>query len=431
MDSSRNDSGTASGRPLAAPLGPKLGLPRPIYEGRSLVNVPSSIARAVGAKIAGEPPLAPPLDSDLDPFAGRRAEGPVVVLLVDGLGWRDPDRTAERARAGFPAAWAARARPITSVFPTTTTVVLTSLTSAEPPSRHGVVGHRMYLPAYGHVAEILRMSPRGVPDPDTLAGPEWSPSMVSGMPTIFRRGLPGVALTRSKFQPTAFTRMLYDGAEFVGFATGADFAYRLGELLRRPEPGPVIFAYWDDLDTVQHVHGPRAEFDAFEAGQLGRVLASARDRLAPDLARRTTVIITGDHGQVPITPSAEIAIDQHPEVVALLARPPTGDRRAAFLTARSGRRAALEDALAAILPAGHRVVGMADALDDGLFGPGPYHPEIAERLGDLLVLVPPPASITYRLPGGMARDRFLAGGHGGLDPAELWVPLISGPLTEL
>lgn len=406
-------------------------MPIPSYRGRSLPNLASSVVQALGTDIPGEPEILPPLVPPIDPFGGRRAEGSVVLLLVDGLGWRDPRDSEERAASGYPALWTGSAHPVTTVFPTTTTVALTSLSTAEPPARHGVVGHRLYLPAFGVVAEILRMSPSGVAPIDALAGPGWEPAMVSGTPSLFRRGVPAIALTRDRFGPTAFTRMIYDGAEFVGFGTASDFAYRLAQLLGRDHPPSLVFAYWDDLDTVQHVHGPSGEFDAFEAAQVERILHAARRRLPPKVAQRTTIVLTGDHGQVPVTPGEEIAIDRRPEIVAHLARPPTGDRRAAFLSARPGHLSALKDDLARVLPRGHHVLPVPTALEAGLFGAPPFHPELTERLGDLLVLVPSPAAITYRLPGSPPRSRFLPGAHGGLDPAELLVPLIARSLAEI
>ena len=408
---------------------PATGVPTPAYGGRSLPNVASSAVRALGREPSPAVPLLPPLADDLDPLEGRRAEGPVVVLLVDGLGF-EPLRRGS-ADDGVPHAWRARLRPITSVFPTTTTVALTSLSSAEPPGRHGVVGHRMYLPAFGTVAEILRMSPLGVPAADALAGPEWSPASVSGVPTIFRRGIEGTVLSRDKFAGSAFTRMLYDGADYVGYSTAADFAHRLAELLRRPAPPALIFAYWDELDTVQHLRGPRPEFTAFEAAQVAHILAAARRGLDAGRARRTTVLLTSDHGQVPTDRAHEIAIDAMPEVATLLARPPTGDRRAGFFSARRGEVERLHAALSERLPPGHRILPVRSAVDAGLFGPPPFHPELVERLGDFVVLVPSPASITYRIPGASVRAHASLGVHGGIEPAEFVVPLVTGRLTDL
>ncbi len=430
MEKAKDDGPGVEAASLIAPRSP-FGVPFPAYEGRSLPNITSSVIRAVGIELSGEPDILPPLVPELDPFQGRRAEGPVLVLLVDGLGWGDSGRIEERAASGYPADWTNRARPITSVFPTTTTVALTSLSTAQPPSRHGVVGHRMYLPAFGVVAEILRMSPSGAAGIDTLAGPNWAPAMVSGTASVFRRGLPSVALTRYRFEGTAFTRMIYDGATFVGFSTASDFAFHLAELLGSRDPPPAIFAYTDDLDTVQHLHGPSSEFDAFEVGLVRQILLAARRRLDSKVARQTTIIVTGDHGQVASTPATEFPLDRHPKIVAHLARPPTGDRRAAFLTARPGQLDALRSALGEALPSSHRIVGMPAAIEAGLFGPPPFHPELSERLGDLLVLPPAPACITYRLPGAAARSRSLLGAHGGLDSAELLVPIVAGTLAEI
>jgi len=409
---------------------PGLGVPIPAYGGRSIPNVTSSAVRALGRDVAGEPGLLPPLVDPLDPFEGRRAEGPIVVLLVDGLGWGPPTGLGARPEE-VPLAWRPHLRPITTVFPTTTTVALTSLSTAESPSRHGVVGHRLFLPAFGSVVELLRMSPLGVGPSEAIVGPEWSPSLISAVPTVFRRGVPGTALSRDRFAPEGFTRLIYDGAAYTGYTTAADFAHLLAELLGRPEPPPLVFAYWDELDTVQHVRGPRPEFAAFEADQVARILAAARRSLGPERARRTTVLLTSDHGQVTTERAAEVAIDREPSILAHLAHPPTGDRRAGFFAARPGHVEALSEALAERLPPGRRVLSMPRALEAGLFGPPPFHPEIAERLGDLLVLVPSPAGLTYRVPGSPPRLRYTVGAHGGLEPAELVVPLVTGTLAEL
>jgi hypothetical protein len=408
----------------------ELGVPVPAYGGRSLPNVASSAVRALGVEVSGAPELLPALANDLDPFRGRRAEGPIVVLLVDGLGWGGPAGLGADPH-DVPIGWRERMRPITTVFPTTTTVALTSLSTAEPASRHGVVGHRLFLPSFGSVVELLRMSPIGVAAPDALAGPDWTPAVVSGVPTVFRRGVPGEALTRERFAPQGFTRLVYDGAGFTGYNTAADFAHLLRELLRRPSPPPLIFAYWDELDAVQHLRGPRAEFAGFEAGQVARILAAAVRDLDPSRARGTTVLLTSDHGQVTTNRASEVAIDREPTILPHLAHPPTGDRRAGFFAARPGHADALAGALEDRLPPGHRILPMDRAIDAGLFGPPPFHPELAARLGDLLVLVPSPAGITYRVPGSPPHARYLAGAHGGLDPAELLVPLVVGSLAEL
>ncbi len=407
-----------------------LGLPRPAYDGRSLVNVAVSVHLAAGGDPGGDPPLAPPLAPGLDPFSGGRAEGTVVVFLVDGLGW---STLAGWARTGSPEArrWEDHARPITTVFPTTTTAALASLSTGVPPARHGVVGYRQYLPRFGVVADLLRMQPTGLTGAELLVGPNWAPSDVSGAPTLFRRGLSATAVSRDRFHGSGFTRVLYDGAEYVGYATATDLAAELLGVLDRPTPPPAVFLYWDGLDTIQHLKGPDPSLAALELEQIALLLNHVAGRLPPPARKRTTFLVTGDHGQVPSALSSRLALDEHPEVVAEMARPLAGDRRAGFLAARPGRAGALADALVPHLPQGAQVLSMERALNEGLFGPPPFHPEIPERLGDLLALVPSPAGLTYRLPGGPLPTRHLLGSHGGLEPDEMIVPLVRLPVAEL
>jgi len=409
---------------------PRLGVPLPAYRGRSLANLATSLGAAFGRGAAELPPL-PPLDPDLDPFQGRRPEGPVVVLLVDGLGWSALLGSAGRVPDGTASRWLRRARPLTSVFPTTTTIALTSLSTGAAPGQHGVVGHRVYLPRYGTVVEVLRMSPLGEPAAETLVGPDWSPSFLSAVPSLFRRGVPGVAISRDQFEGTGFTRLIYDGATFVGYFTGGDLAHSLVEVLSRPVPPPLIFAYWDDLDLAQHLRGPRPRLIDLELERVDALLASVTRRIEPSLARRTTVWMTGDHGQVPMETERQFVVDREPALLAHLSRPPAGDRRAAYFAARPGHLAALRDELEPRVPPGGHLIEMPAAVEAGLYGPPPFHPELAERLGDLLLLLPSPGGMSYTLPGARPRRHPMRGAHGGLEAAEFLVPLVHGTLAEL
>ncbi|MCI4358399.1 MAG: alkaline phosphatase family protein [Thermoplasmata archaeon] len=412
---------------LSEPRGP-LGVPIPSYEGRSLPNLAATILAAGGGGAGEDPPVVPPLDPSIDPFIRGRFEGTIVQFVIDGLGWYDFDRWTGHRPAGRGALWRRSAHPITSVFPSTTTAALLSLSTATPPGRHGLLGYRQYLPRFGMVADMLKFSPTGMEERDLLVGPDWEPGHLSGAPTLFRRGVDSAALTRDRFQGTGFSRLLYDGARFVGYATATDLAHELLQLLER-HPPRFVSVYWDELDTIQHLKGPHPGLIDLEIERTAQLIEYVADHLPPGLAQRTMLLLTGDHGQVPAEPSAGIAVDAIPAVAAELARPLAGDRRAGFFSARSGRIAPLRAALLDALPDGSRVIPMTDAVDAGLFGPPPFHPEIHERLGDLLALVPSPGSLSYRLPGMGKPKRFLYGAHGGLEAAELVVPLVAGPLA--
>ena len=414
---------------LLRPSGPR-GLPRPAYGGRSVPNVTRSVADAVGARVDDAPELVPPLDPSVDPFQGRRAEGPVVVLLVDGFGWYPFDRWTGSGAGALASAWGSHARPITTVFPTTTSAALVALSTATPPGRSGVVGYRQFLPAHGVVADLLKMSAVGLPGSDNLVGPHWSPTVVSAAPSVFRRGVPGVALSRDRFEGTGFTRTLYDGAEYVPYATASDQAHELVRLLGRESPPPVVYTYWDELDAVHHLRGPTDDLFEFEADRIAHLVSTVARRLLPARTRSTTLLVLADHGQVPISMAAQIRVDAIPEIAREMARPLAGDRRAAYFAARPGRLTALTEALHRHLPEGSLLLPADEAIEGGLFGPPPHHPELRDRVGDLIAFVPEPAGIIHVPPGQTASGRVIHGAHGGLSPPELVIPLVAGPLSD-
>ncbi len=407
---------------------PPLGLPRPAYGGQSLPNLTRSIVEALGA--SPPPSCLPPLTGPLDPFSGRRAEGPVLLVVIDGLGYPRLRLSAARAPGGSAAAWLARTVALTSSFPTTTTVALASLSTASSPSRHGIVGYRQFLPRFGSVVDILRQSPHGVPGDDAFVGPAWSPELVLGVPTVFRAAVPGtVSVSRDRFEPRGFTRAIYDGAQYEPYSAGSDLAAALVRVLGRPSPPALVSAYWDELDTVQHLRGPSDPAADLEIERVAGLLDFVARSVEPSVAGRTTVLLTADHGLVAADPARQTAVDTEPAILAELARPPTGDRRVGLLKARPGAVERLEAAVRSRLPEA-RILAAEEAVRFGLFGPPPFHPDLSESVADLVVLVPSPGGITYRLPDRRSPVRQLLGAHGGLEADELLVPLVAGPLAE-
>jgi hypothetical protein len=408
---------------------PALGLPTPRYDGRSLANVMPSVLRATGTSLGPGPPIAPPLTDDLDPLRARRPESTVVILLVDGLGWL-PYSAWSAARASRGRTPWGRARPITTVFPSTTVAALTSLASGTPAGRHGVLASLLYLPKIDTLVDVLRMSPAASRGREELVQSSWSPSDVSFGPTLFGRGLVGAAATRHGFQGTGFNRLLYEGAEFLGYSTASDLVHLLSEALGRPSPPPVVCAYWDELDTVQHLRGPGGSLFDFEADRLEHLLAHLARQVDGTRRRQVTVLVTADHGQVALDPASRLRVDLVPEIAREMSRPLAGEGRAGFLAALPGRQEALREALVQHLPPGHRILAVPDAVTGGLFGPPPHHPELVERLGDWVVLMPTPTALLGATLRPGSRSPEFRGGHGGLTADELLVPLVAGSLAE-
>ena len=408
---------------------PPAGIPVPAYGGRSIPNLVVSIANT--GPLPNAEGLAPPLASDVDPFRVAPPEGPVVLIIIDGLGWKAYRRWLDETSAPWALDWASGSVPLSTVFPTTTTAALVSLSAGVPPAHHGILGYRLWMPAWKVVADMLRFAPAGSDERDTLGGTPFDRRAVAGAPTLFQRGLRGTVLSRDVFQGTRFTQLLYEGAEYVPYSTRADMARTLLEVLRRTRPPPVLFVYWDELDHAGHVRGPDSFLIAEEIESLHAALSHVARRIERSLSRRVTVVVTADHGVVAADPSAQLRLDASPELTSMLVTRPGGDRRGPYLAPRPEVNDQLQQALKSRSLPGTKFVPMDQASAMGLFGPPPHHPEMAERLGSLLVLPPVPGTITYRPPDARGPVHFLLGAHGGIDAEEFLVPRIAGSLAHL
>jgi hypothetical protein len=84
----------------------------------------------------------------------------VCLLLVDGLGFQA--LLASQAWAKLLAGAAARGRPLTTGFPSTTVASIGSIGTGLPPAEHGMVGYTIALPGMARAFNCLRWSPYGI-----------------------------------------------------------------------------------------------------------------------------------------------------------------------------------------------------------------------------------------------------------------------------
>jgi hypothetical protein len=125
----------------------------------------------------------------------------------------------------------------------------------------------------------------------------------------------------------------------------------------------------------------------------------------------TWLLVTADHGFIDSPPRRVICLDDHPALAALLLRPLCGERRVAYCYVAAENRPAFKAyvhrhfARAAHLYASDRLIAA------GWFGPPPYHPRLAARVGDYTLVMKDNWTIKDWLPG--ERHFSMLGVHGG------------------
>ena len=158
----------------------------------------------------------------------------------------------------------------------------------------------------------------------------------------------------------------------------------LTELLQDAAQPRYVYAYYPDVDSLSHHYGT-------DSRQAQQALADF-DTLFGQLLRRlrgsnTWLLVTADHGFIDSPARRVINLDDHPQLAALLLRPLCGERRAAYCYVAADHRPAFEAYVrhhftrAAHLYASERLIAA------GWFGPPPYHPRLASRVGDYTLVM--------------------------------------------
>jgi hypothetical protein len=379
----------------------------PNYSGQCIVNLVQSIATACGGAGARYPELA------ALPAATLGQARHIVLLVVDGLGQRLLER-----HPGCPNLQRHAIASINSVFPSTTASAITTLMTGLAPAQHGLTGWHMYFSEIERTLAVLPLTPRGGPP---LESPEALPPRLCAYPSLFSQlARECWALTPRSIAGSPFNAWHTRGATRLAYDSPREMFAQITDLLRDAKAPRYIYAYTADLDSESHRHGADSE-------QVRRTLA-ALDRGFGELLDDTQgsdswLLVTADHGFIDSPPPRVVSLDDHPQLAALLVRPLCGERRAAYCYVAPQNRPAFAAYVGEHLAHCAELRQSAELIDAGWFGPPPFHPQLAARVGDYTLVMKDDWTIKDQLPG--EKPHRMLGVHGGVSGDEMAVPLIA------
>lgn len=380
----------------------------PDFEGGSIVDLMSSVARARGGCVTG------PGLRDVD-VSGWRDARTIVLVVLDGVGMAQLD--------ALPAEGFLRRHcenSLTSVFPSTTAAAITTFMTARAPAEHGLTGWHLRCDEPGldgRVMAILPVTLRG--GGDLPCAPEEVLNRVCRVPPLFA-SLPRRACVISPVDivDSPFNLRHSAGADRVGYVDLAGMLDAIGSALRAPQPPAYIYAYWPDFDHCAHARGTGSEAARDLLRKADQALADWSRSLAGNDA---LLLVTADHGFIDAPPERLIDIEDWPDAADCLAGPLSGERRAVFCHVKPGRQRDFERAM-------HRLDHVcvpwrsADLVAAGRFGPGLRHPQLLSRIGDYTLEMKQDWTLRDTMPG--ERGHRLIGVHGGTSRDEMRVPLV-------
>lgn len=337
-----------------------------------------------------------------------------IVLVVDGLGWR---QLAETDAAGF--LTAAGGRTIDTVLPSTTVAALASLGTGRPPGEHGLLGYTVPWP--GETQPFNPLVWRvGLQSGGREVIEEIVPESLVPQRTMFElahaAGLGMTAVVHPHFTDSGLTRAILRGGQRV-LAEGLEATLATAAEASRGSRPAIVYAHHGDVDTAGHAHGPHTE----PWREALRATDDAIRRMVAGLDEDTVLLVTADHGMVPIAPDDVRELDGRDDLledVDVVA----GEPRMRTLRLREGadavtvaarwREAFGDDAT---------VLTSAEAIGAGWFGPV-VPAEHALRLGDVIVASHRGTLVHAHVDPFGGR---LAGMHGSITRGELEVPLLA------
>jgi hypothetical protein len=401
----------------------------PHYQGYSLANLPSSICSWLGVPSFGASPLA---ETILNSFPQGGPFQNVILLLVDGLGLKQFQRLLqpEHEKTIGSSVWTrllpdALLSPLTSVVPSTTSAALTTLWTGVLPAEHGIVGYEVWLKEYSVIANMIFHSPASFSgDTGGLKRAGFQPEAFLPVPTLGPH-LVEHGVQPYSFQPGSIARsglsvMHMPQVNIVPYRTLSDLWVSLANLLEsRPGERKYIYSYWGDLDELMHRYGPDDERVMLELASfsllLERFLAGLRNR-----GRRNTLfLMLADHGQIFTPRNSSFELKNHPDLAGCLSMLPSGEGRFSYLFVRPGRETQVQAYVEHAWHGQFRLLPVDQVVRSGLLGDANRFPRVLDRLGDWILIAQDDAYLWWA-----DRENPMLGRHGGLNSAEMLVPLV-------
>ncbi|AGB36760.1 alkaline phosphatase family protein [Natronococcus occultus] len=359
----------------------------------------------------------------------------VVVFLLDGFGYEH----WKRHRGAHPFLRrledAGTVAPLTTIYPSETAAALTTVSTGSVPVEHGLLGWFQYLESAGRIVETL---PFRTLEGDPLAdvSPSSSATELCTGRSIYERaeraGIDTYAIQPAEFVESGYTRATTAGATRVGYDTATDLALSIRRALEVSADPAYVYAYEPTIDAISHAEGTGTErYRQNLAAVLERLQHELIKRLDPELAERTLLVVTADHGIVDTAPDENVVMTDWEAWPSLREtfrrgadgdpRLPTGSPRNVHFHVRPDR---LEDARGIVeANLDGRTFTREEALECGLFGPGEPSALFERRCGELIAV--------HRNRGLWWAEMDSIGMHGGLTDQEMLVPLAAARLDAL
>lgn len=373
----------------------------------SLLNLTASISLAYGCDTNYSPLSNLPIDN-------LKKKKNIILMVIDGLGYNFfqeivNDDVLIKQDLG----------PITSVFPSTTAVAITSLLTGKSPHEHALTGWFVYLKELGSVSKILPLAPR-YSEQIYFANEADSKDIYGLNSLIDNFDADTHFIHLNKYQNDYYQKTLRGNAEFHGFDMIEEFSDLIAKTIsKESSKRKFIYSYWNGLDAVSHKYG----YNSQEAIEHFKSIQTELSKIANKINKEdTALIITADHGFTNIENQNKIRVKDVPGLRECLVLPLMGEPRSPYCYLRSGKEKKFKEIWQKHLSPYSELFHIDELLEKQIFGLNEMHHKFPDRVGDYILLMKDNYVLIDNVM--LEKEMDLIGYHGGLTQNEMLVPLI-------
>lgn len=347
------------------------------------------------------------------PFKNKKH---VVLFLVDAMSYntfklvlKEGDFKYLKQHQFFPA---------TSVFPSTTANAITTIMTAQPPAKHGILGYILYLKELGSLVSMIDFSPilgdRGVFETFLV-------NDILNVRTIYEilndLDVKTFTHTHSDIVNSGLSKIHGKGGNIKGYKSLVEmFGMVYDKLNEFKNDKSFQFAYYGYVDGIGHKYGPKDRKYKSEIYWFLKMLE--KEFLECIDLKDTAIIITADHGMLESPLVNEIRFSNKDELSKNLWIPPGGEMRMMYFYTKNKKR--FFDYFNLNYNDYGNLLDINEAENINLFG-CKLDEKFKERVGDYIMISKSNYSFVYKYGNSFVH---LKGKHGGLSFHEMVVPLI-------
>jgi len=376
---------------------------KPNYKDGSILNLMSSIGKALGKKSKYSPlKLLPP-----EELKSKN----LVVILIDGLGYnffkKNGSSELKKHLKG----------KITSIFPSATSAAMTTFSTGLSPLDHEITGWFMYLKELGSTIRSLPYTLRVNKTP--IENIIDISKLFNLTPFTQNLKCDSYYIYPEQVVDSEFSKAVTGKSKRKGYTTINGYFSEIIKILKEKRKKKFIFSYYPKHDRLCHEYGTKHKKTITHYKKVEKELIKFLKKIE---GTDSTVIITADHGALDIPSSKVIDIKYHSKFKETLRLPLCGDPRYVYCYVKVSKVKEFKNYVKNNLNHCCKLYKGKDLVRKNYFGLTSPSKRFLDRIGDFVLIMKEDYTMVDF--SGIRKPDYDLGDHGGISKDEMLVPLI-------